>query len=87
MSQPIGAFFLAAGAAAINGIVLYHDSQDGSGFATTVLAGIVMGTIAVALNNATNTPTGTWLAAALMLASILKNGVPLFQIVSDLVGI
>jgi len=88
VTQPIGAFFMAGGAGAMNAAVNYHKSSaDGSAAVTTILAGIVMGTICVGLNNATGTDIGTWLAAAILLASILTSGVEMMNMITDLVGL
>lgn len=87
MAQPITAFFLAAGAGTLNAVTAYNRKPSAGAVYTPVLAGIVLGAVCVALNNASGTDIGTYLAAAVMLATILSTGPSLTKMILAVTGV
>ena len=87
MSQPVTAFFLCAGAGTLNAVTAYNKNPSGGPVFTPVLAGIVLGTICVALNNGTDTEIGTYLGACILLASVLTTGPSLTKMILAVTGV
>lgn len=84
--RPITGFFIAVSAGTLNGVAAYNKTGQLDRLARPVIASILLGAICVAISNGTGSDIGTYLAGAVLLASVLSSGVAVMGILTAAIG-